>query len=241
MATTENVRQVEAHGSFGRTIVYEGEILRHSAYTRVVHWFVALAFILALLSGFALFSPWLYAWIAPIFGSGARTRLLHPWFGIAFAVAVLFQLRGWANQMRWQPKDREWLNHAKDYATKTDQPEPEYVGKFNGGQKIWFWVMAWSALIFFVTGIFLWFPEVLGRTAMWICYFFHDLMGLLMLGGFFIHLYEGTSGIPGTLRGMMIGTVTRAWAWTHHPAWYREVTGRDPKTDREQPRQSVGD
>ena len=33
---------------------------------------------------------------------------------------------------------------------------------------------------------------------------------------------------------MVRGTVTRAWAWTHHPSWYRQVTGRDPKADLDQ-------
>ena len=74
----------------GRTVVYEGEVLRHSVYTRVVHWAVAIFFVLSLLSGFAIFTPWLYSWIAPIFGSGARTRLLHPWFGLLFVVAFVF-------------------------------------------------------------------------------------------------------------------------------------------------------
>ena len=233
MATIENVRRVEERSSFGRTTVYEGEVLRHSAYTRVSHWFVAITFIPALISGFALFTPWLYAFLAPLFGSGARARLLHPWFGLAFGIAVMFQFRGWVNQMQWGPKDREWMGRVKQYVTEPDEPEPEYVGKFNGGQKLWFWAMAISVIIFVITGIFLWFPEVLGRTMMWICYFFHDVMALIMLGGFIIHLYEGSAGIPGTFRGMMHGTVTRAWARTHHPAWYREVTGADPKPDRD--------
>ena len=36
---------------FGRTVVHEGELLRHPVYTRVLHWGVAIFFVLALLSG----------------------------------------------------------------------------------------------------------------------------------------------------------------------------------------------
>ena len=32
---------------------------------------------------------------------------------------------------------------------------------------------------------------------------------------------------------MTRGTVERRWAWTHHPAWYRRATGRDPSADYE--------
>jgi hypothetical protein len=46
-------------GAYGRTVVREGELLRHPVYTRVLHWGVATFFILALLSGFAIYSPWL--------------------------------------------------------------------------------------------------------------------------------------------------------------------------------------
>jgi cytochrome b subunit of formate dehydrogenase len=28
---------------------------------------------------------------------------------------------------------------------------------------------------------------------------------------------------------MTRGTVERRWAWTHHPAWYRRVSGDDKK------------
>jgi cytochrome b subunit of formate dehydrogenase len=30
---------------------------------------------------------------------------------------------------------------------------------------------------------------------------------------------------------MTRGTVEKRWAWTHHPAWYRRATGRDPRAD----------
>ncbi|MBO0719553.1 MAG: hypothetical protein J2P41_01945, partial [Blastocatellia bacterium] len=28
--------------------------------------------------------------------------------------------------------------------------------------------------------------------------------------------------------------VTEAWAWTHHPGWFRSVTGRNPREAYEQ-------
>ena len=68
----------------GETIVHRGELLRHPVYTRVLHWAVAIFFVLSLLSGFAIYSPWLYRWLTPLFGGGPRTRALHPWFGLLF-------------------------------------------------------------------------------------------------------------------------------------------------------------
>jgi cytochrome b subunit of formate dehydrogenase len=32
-------------------------------------------------------------------------------------------------------------------------------------------------------------------------------------------------------QSMTRGTVAKRWAWTHHPAWYRRATGRDPRAD----------
>ena len=57
--------------------------------------------------------------------------------------------------------------------------------------------------------------------------------------GFIIHIYEGTAAAPGTFQAMTDGTVTKEWAWTHHPAWYAEVTGRNPREDYEQERQRL--
>jgi formate dehydrogenase subunit gamma len=195
---------------------------------------VAIFFILALLSGLAIFTPWLYAWIAPIFGGGASTRLLHPWFGLAFVAAFILQMVNWLRPMSWGEKDTRWLRRLREYASNREKLEPEDVGKFNAGQKLWFWAIVISSFVFLITGLMIWLPEIFGRVLMWIAYFFHDLASLLMLGGFIIHIYESTVQLPGTFRSMTRGTVTKRWAWTHHPSWYREITGRNPRADYEQ-------
>jgi cytochrome b subunit of formate dehydrogenase len=40
---------------------------------------------------------------------------------------------------------------------------------------------------------------------------------------------------------MTKGTVSEPWAWTHHPAWYKEVTGRDPSEALEEERKKMKD
>ncbi len=124
--------------------------------------------------------------------------------------------------------------------TNEDRLESEDVGFFNGGQKLYFWAIAVCGVLFLITGLLMWFDDIVPRWSVAVSYVVHDLAALVMLGGLIIHIYEGTAHQPGTFRSMIDGTVTEKWAWTHHPAWYRAVTGRDPREayEREQRRQA---
>jgi formate dehydrogenase subunit gamma len=219
---------------YGRTVVHRGELLRHPVYTRVLHWMVAISFILSLLSGFAIYSPWLFSWLTPLFGGGPMTRLLHPWFGLAFTIAFFFQFLNWFVPMQWTAADSRWMRRMRGYVTNRVPLEHPETGFFNGGQKLYFWAIVVSAVAFLITGVLLWFDDVVPRWLVAVSYVLHDIAALVMLAGFIIHIYEGTAAQPGTFRSMVDGTVTRAWAWTHHPAWYADVTGRDPREDYEE-------
>jgi formate dehydrogenase subunit gamma len=222
----------KARGEFARlgtTRVHPGELLRHPVYTRFLHWSVAIFFILSLLTGFAIYSPWLFRWITPLFGGGPRTRLLHPWFGLLFEVFFLFQFINWFAPMAWGEADRRWMKRIRQYVTNENRIESEDVGFFNGGQKLYFWAIAVSGVLFLITGLLMWFDDVVPRWVVAVSYVIHDLAALLMLAGFIIHIYEGTAHQPGTFRSMIDGTVTERWAWTHHPGWYRALTGRDAR------------
>src|SRR5256885_11606922 len=108
-----------ARGEFarlGKTRVHRGELLRHPVYTRVLHWSVAIFFVLSLLSGFAIYSPWLFRWLAPLFGGGPRTRALHPWFGLLFDLFFFFPFLNWFAPMTWTEADHVWLRRIRWYA-----------------------------------------------------------------------------------------------------------------------------
>jgi formate dehydrogenase subunit gamma len=230
----ENARR--GVGAYGRTIVRDGEVLRHPVYTRILHWGVAIFFIPAMLTGLAIYSPWLYRALTPLFGGGPMTRLLHPWFSLGFIVIFALQVVNWVRPMTWNRDDRRWMKGLKSYVTNAEEVEPEYVDFFNAGQKLYFWAIVVSAVIFLVSGIPMWFPDSFGRIAVAIGYVLHDVAALVMVGGFIVHLYEGTAAQPGTLRSMTRGTVEQRWAWTHHPAWYRRAAGREVRAGDEQPR-----
>ncbi len=136
--------------------------------------------------------------------------------------------------MRWTGADSRWLKRIKAYVSNREKLEPPETGFFNAGQKVYFWVIAGSAVFFLITGILMWFDNVVPRWLVAVSYVLHDIAALVMLAGFIIHIYEGTAAQPGTFRSMVDGTVTKEWAWTHHPDWYREVTGRDPREDYEE-------
>jgi formate dehydrogenase subunit gamma len=227
-------RRVDAHGG---THVRDDELLRHSVYTRCLHWSAAIFFILALLSGFALYTPWLFRLLTPLLGGGSMTRLLHPWFSLGFVAIFALQVLNWLQPMSWTSNDSRWMRRVKDYVTNTEKLEPEYVDFFNGGQKAYFWAIVGSAVLFVISGFPMWFPATFGRSAAAVAYVLHDVAALVMLVGFIIHVYEGTAAQPGTFRAMMRGTVDKRWAWTHHPAWYRAATGRDPRADYDRARQ----
>src|ERR1700750_861959 len=115
MATTADRfdHRPNAIDRLGKTVIYAGELLRHPVYTRFLHWMVGIFFFLALLSGFGIYLPWIFRFFTPLFGGGATTRLLHPWFGIGFVVFFAFQFFNWMASMRWTPADSQWMKNIK--------------------------------------------------------------------------------------------------------------------------------
>jgi formate dehydrogenase subunit gamma len=219
-----------AFDSIGQTEVYKGELLRHPVYTRVLHWAVALFFFLALFSGFGIYLPWLFRWFTPIFGGGPLSRELHPWFGIGFVFFFGLQMLNWIKAMAWTKADSNWMRGLKKIISGEEKMEPPDTGFFNAGQKMQFWEIVAGCVVYLVTGVVLWIgAATFGRIAVAVCYVLHDISALIMLGGIFIHVYLSTIGEPGTFQAMTRGAVSEAWAWTFHPAWFKEVTGRDAR------------
>lgn len=203
-----------------------GELHRFTYAERVVHWVVGLSFVFLLLTGLAFSHPRLY-WLTTLVGGGPTARILHPWIGLLFTVSFAAMFVMWLRDMRIDAGDRAWLRAIRHYAVHDKERVPP-AGKYNGGQKLFFWAISLLGVVFVVSGIPMWLPGgVLGLgpfygTVVNVSRLLHYLAtvggGLLLV----VHVYLGTVAYPGTLGGMLHGSVSRAWARLHHPAWNEE-------------------
>jgi formate dehydrogenase subunit gamma len=206
-----------------------GRVLRYTFRERLMHWLAGLSYLYLLISGLAFWSPWLY-WLSAFTGGPTISRILHPWFGVVFMVAVLWMDRIWGSQMRSTPRDREWWRAVKHYVrNEDDQVPPE--DRFNAGQKLLFWGFLWCGVVLFLTGLVLWVPHWIPRSLAFlrlISVILHPIAALLTVALFIIHVYMGTAVEPGAFSSIIRGDVTRRWAARYHRAWYDKIARDQP-------------
>ena len=199
-------------------------IVRYGFVERAVHVAAAIVFLYALLSGLAFWTPALY-WIATLLGGGFLARLLHPWSGLLLFAIVLWMFALWRHDMRTTAVDRTWRRSMLRYMRNDDRGLVP-VGRFNYGQKVFFWTMVWGSVALVVSGVVLWFPDAIPRAANGVrllAVLVHAVAALVVIGAFIVHLYMGVFVVPGSVEAIVRGTVTPEWARHHHGAWADEI------------------
>ena len=208
-------------------LVIGNEIVRHNRASRLIHWTVAVTFFISLLTGMPIWTP-VFGWMAHLFGGLSVCRVIHPWAGVAFFIAAAVMFVQWVSDMRLEPDEKDWLG-PKALQYMRYQTDDSNVGKYNGGQKLYFWAVSLGAVGLLLSGLLMWFPRAFPRIVIELSFLIHDITFILFAVSLVFHIYLGTAAEPGTFRSMIRGTVTRAWARLHHPRWYREVTGEDTR------------
>lgn len=199
-------------------------IQRYQDSERMNHWFIALMFVLAGLSGLAFFHPSLY-FFSYLFGGGAWARILHPFMGLLMALSFLGLFLRLRKDNAITDADRQWKAHAGEMLRGQKANLPP-VGKYNYGQKMVFWVMANSLLVLVVTGFMFWqpwFTPYLPVDAQRVAVLLHAVAAVLLVASTIIHVYAAI-WVKGTIRAMTRGTVSDSWARLNHPLWHQDVT-----------------
>lgn len=206
------------HGRSGLTIE------RWKAYERLLHWAVAISFILLAITGLSmlfgryvlipLMGPEGFAWWASI------AMNIHNYLGPAFSVGLLLMIVLWMRHNIPNRTDVEWFKKGGGIVGN----EHPSAGKANGGEKAWFWLGVFVfGIVVSATGFVLDFP-IWGqsRADMALAQGIHAIVAILWIGMFFGHAYIGTLGTEGVLEGMTTGRVDVNWARQHHDLWLEE-------------------
>jgi formate dehydrogenase subunit gamma len=219
--TTGAVSRSSSASQNGETIV------RYTFGERVNHWIGALSYVYLLITGLAFWSPYLY-WLAAVVGGGAVARSWHPWFGLIFTASIFWTFAEWRGDMKIDDADRAWGKAIPEYIKNEDDRLPP-VGRFNYGQKLFFWGIFYGVILLLLSGVALWYTETFPWNLRFVRYaaiLIHASVALITIGLFLIHVYMSAVLEEGSFGSMVTGSVTRAWAWTFHRTWYYDVTGK---------------
>lgn len=206
-------------------------IERYNLRERLVHWLAALTYLYLLATGLAFYSPHFY-WLAQVLGGGPTSRFWHPIMGLVFVATVITMWVDWRRDMVITKGDKEWEKAIKFYVTHQDDKVPP-AGKFNAGQKQFFWIMLFAGLLLLLTGSVLWWSELLPWNLRWLRYasvLLHVTAFLATVAGFIVHVYMGVFVIPGGLKAMTTNYIPKEWVAEHHPLWLAKVEAESFET-----------
>jgi formate dehydrogenase subunit gamma len=198
-------------------------IERYPFHERICHWLTGFAYLYCLATGLAFYSPYLF-WLAVMLGGGPTSRFWHPMVGVVFVIATSWMHRIWRDDVQITAADKEWLDKAKYYVENQDDKIPPQ-GKFNAGQKIYYWAMFYGAFLLLLSGAFMWFPENTPRMLRSWMIIIHEGAALITIGAFIIHVYMSVFMVPGSVDAMVHGFVSKNWAKSHHRLWFQQKTG----------------
>ena len=200
------------------------KILRFTLSQRTIHWIVAITFLTLGLTGIILLFgrftilPWLGA---AAFGKLAfAAKRIHDFVGPVFGVALIIQfilfVRGNFPSLM---ADLKWIGKGGGLFAGHAS-----AGRYNAGEKLWFWIAMLGGLVVIASGLVLDFPIfALTRETMVFTHIIHSIAAAVILAVSLGHIYMGTIALEGTFEIMKTGYCDTNWAKEHHDLWYEEM------------------
>ena len=218
-----SVGAVAPDESVAAVVGRDTDVPRHSLVERATHWLTALCFFLLASSGLGFFFSPMFN-LTGILGAPQIAQFMHPVFGVVMMCSLLFLGLINIRHVFWEKSDFAWLTHL-GAVIRGREHEVSDVGQYNTGQKALFWANGFLLTILLMTGLIIWrpyFAHNFSVETLRLAVFVHSTAAGLLMLTIFVHVYM-VFWYKGTLRAMVRGTVTRAWAQLHHPRWLRQM------------------
>jgi len=214
---------------------------RWSWFNRLLHWTTAVTFIALAVTGLSMLIG--RELLIPLLGKAgfatwAQASIqVHNVIGPLFSVCIALMIVLWVWSNFPNKVDLAWLKAGGGMFSKDSHPS---AGRFNAGEKLWFWLLVVGGGAVVVSGILLVGPKYahllpgqlvalfdgLGRAEMQQAHIIHAIVAILWTAVALGHIYIGTAGTEGAFEGMSTGYVSEEWARQHHDLWYEQMASR---------------
>jgi formate dehydrogenase subunit gamma len=209
-----------------------GKIYAFNLFARVIHWVAAFSFV-------ALVPTGLIMVFGEFFGGGGFVRICKNLHGVAtilFAISVAPIIFIWIKDMLPSKDDIKWFAIMGGYLSKKKREIP--AGKFNAGQKCWFWIAIPGGFIMILSGAFMFFlnkdlsfaSNLFGITQielLRISAIVHNIFGMVIAAMFLVHIYMSVFAIKGSLNSMISGYKEEEEVAILHSSWYKKLKAKD--------------
>ncbi|MGE5422221.1 MAG: cytochrome b/b6 domain-containing protein [Ignavibacteriales bacterium] len=174
----------------------------------ISHWLILLGFVVLMVTGFMQVLPGI-----KLFPLGS----FHGWLGLVVFLISLATLLGWLQDAIFRSFDWQWLRGMGGYLSRNQHPFP--AGRFNAGQKTYYWLILVVSIGLFVSAIIMengsHSPE--GKRELYWC--IHGLLGCLATIMVIGHGYLSLLANQDTARVLLNGMVSKAYIDKYHPLW----------------------
>lgn len=198
-----------------------------TVFNRIVHTIAAISFILLVPTGLVMI-------FGDFFGGGAFVRTckeIHAISTLLFLISVIPMFFMWVGRMFLSSDDIKWMMIVGGYLSKKKRPIP--AGKFNAGQKAWFWLATLGGVIMIITGAVMYFQdfrlEILAQNDISQIDFLrasaivHNILGMAVVALFFVHIYMSMFAIKGAIHSMINGYKEEEEIEILHSSYYKEL------------------
>ena len=195
---------------------------------RTVHQIAAVSFLVIIPTGFIIV-------FGDFFGGGTFVRIAKNLHGLAtpvFAITVLPMIIAWIRDMFPNSDDIKWMMIVGGYLSKEKRPVP--AGKFNAGQKAWFWIAMPGGIVMILTGVLMFFlnkdlssiATFLGMSqivVLRVSAIIHNILGMVVATFFMVHVYMAAIAIKGAIHSMITGYKEEEEVAILHSSWYKQL------------------
>jgi formate dehydrogenase subunit gamma len=160
-------------------------------------------------------------------------KYAHNYLSFPFTIGVVVIFLIWIAGNIPNRTDIEWMKRGGGLVGHDHPP----AHRFNGGQKMIYWIVVIGGAAVAVSGYILMFPFY-GTSigGMQLAQAVHGIIGVLFVAAMLAHIYIGTIGMEGAFEAMGSGTVDVNWAKEHHRLWLEQEMARTgPNESQRQP------